>query len=126
MQFFGAPALCDELCGEPIEQFRVAGCFSPDSEVARRPYQSDAEMILPDAVDPDASGEGIGGIDDRLGQFQPSTADLKRDRLWSRHHRDEMAGDFLATIGRISSAKDPCWPDCFAIDQANGMSRSKR
>ena len=51
VQPLDAPAPGDEPAGEPFEQFRMARGIAAEPEIARRPHQTLAEVVLPDPVD---------------------------------------------------------------------------
>lgn len=56
VQFFDAPAIGDELGGQPVEQFRMSGRLAAGAEIAWSRDNAAAEMMLPNAVDQDACG----------------------------------------------------------------------
>ena len=60
---FDVPAGIDELKGEVVEEFGVAGPHALGAEVLRGFDESGAEELLPEAVDGDAGGEGIFFLD---------------------------------------------------------------
>ena len=61
MELLEAPALGDELAGEPVEEIGMGGACAVASEVVGRVRDAGPEVVLPDAVDDDAGGEGVGG-----------------------------------------------------------------
>ena len=65
------PTAADELGGQPVEQFRMAGRGLPATEVFGRPHEPRAEEHLPVAVDRHASRERVGRIDQPAGKSQP-------------------------------------------------------
>ena len=68
MQRFPMPALALQLAGEPIEQLGMGGPLAVVAEIARRPHDAAAEMIMPKAIGQHARRERIFGIDDPTGQ----------------------------------------------------------
>ena len=68
VQAFDPPAAFDEIGGEPVEQFGVAGGFAVGAEVAGGADEASAEMVLPDAVDQDAGRERVVFVADPVGQ----------------------------------------------------------
>ena len=85
------------MTGRLCSNSKVAGCL----------HQPRSKVILPDSIDPDPHGERILRIDDRLGQFQSTTAALERSRFRSGNDRDKVPGDFRTAIRRISASEDP-------------------
>ncbi len=63
-----------EATGEVIEKFGVRGGFAEVAEFAGGIDQAATEVVLPDAIDDDASGEGCGVFDDGLCEFQATAA----------------------------------------------------
>ena len=59
MQVLGAAAGAQELGRQPVEQLGMRRRRALDAEVARRRHQAAAEMVLPDAIDPDARRQRI-------------------------------------------------------------------
>src|SRR5579871_528626 len=57
MQLFQTPAARDKFRGQPVEQFGMSGPFAELAEIARRRYQTPAEMMHPDAIDENATGQ---------------------------------------------------------------------
>ena len=55
MQALDGPSVFDEGDGQPVEQLGVRRAGACESEVIGRRYQTDAEVLLPDSVDDDAS-----------------------------------------------------------------------
>ena len=65
-----APAVGDEASGEPVEQFGVAGGLGPGAEVAQGADQAGPEVVHPDPVDRDTSGQRVLRINDRPGHLK--------------------------------------------------------
>ena len=63
-----------EVRGQPIEKLRVAGAFTQHPEVAGRRDQSHSKMLIPEAVDPHASGEWISSVGESAGEFEATAA----------------------------------------------------
>src|SRR6266480_139798 len=74
MQLLDAAAVSQEIAGEPVEQFRVRRAITVEAEVVRRTDKASAEMIVPDAVDQDASRERIVRAGDPLGELEAALA----------------------------------------------------
>ena len=55
------PAAFDERGREPVEQFRMTGTFSLQSEIIGRLDEADSEMLLPQPIDDDSRGERMIG-----------------------------------------------------------------
>ena len=64
------PAVLDEPVGQVVEQLGVGGRLAQGAEVVDGGDDAPAEEVVPDAVDHDAGGEGVGGVDDPFGQFE--------------------------------------------------------
>ena len=90
----------DELGGEGVEDVALDGGGGADAEVAGGVHEAGAEGVLPEAVDEDACGEGVGGAGDDhaiRGRFQRGQGRVARhdvgggnlfgDRRWRRLHR---------------------------------------
>src|SRR5437762_2207269 len=84
MHRFDAPALTDELDGQPVEELGMRRPCAGGAEVARRRDEAAAEMIVPDPVHHHARGERILGTRDPIGQRGAAAGRLRagprRDR----------------------------------------------
>ena len=67
---FMIPVQSDELGRQPVEQFGVAGPVALRAEVFAGLDDADAEEHLPQAVDGDARGQRVVGLDQPLGQSE--------------------------------------------------------
>src|SRR5262245_21443518 len=80
--------------------------FTARAEIVRRLHDPFAEMILPDAVDHDASGQRIIRVGDPTGEeFAPAPAMIFRNIL-PAENRQKAARDFIAQTLRITLAMD--------------------
>ena len=59
MHFLDAPAVLDEVAGQPVEQFGMRGALAHLAEIVGRADDAFAEMMLPDAIDHHARGQRI-------------------------------------------------------------------
>src|SRR5687767_11537825 len=93
MQTLQPPAAFDELGSEPIEQLRMRRPRTLKTKIAGRSNDPATEVILPDAIDQDASSQRIGRAGQPVGQCQASTGRLNSVfwfddyRLRSGQHR---------------------------------------
>ena len=106
VQRLQAPAVFDELDGEPVEQLRMRGRCGAGPEVARGVDESGPEMVRPDPVDDDAGGEGIFRIDDGPGELEPTAPDGKRRAFFSGEDREELPRHGFALRERIPAQED--------------------
>ena len=67
---FDIPAAVEEAAGQVIEEFRVAGQAALEAEIFGSGHKSGAPEALPEAIDDDASREGIAGIGDPFGKAE--------------------------------------------------------
>ena len=74
VEFFDGPTVLHEAGGQVIEQFGMARRVGLVAEIVRGGDKALAEMMHPDAVDQDAGGEGVVGVDDGLGQLEAAAA----------------------------------------------------
>ena len=74
VEFFERPAGGDEVDGEGIEEFGMGGQIAAEAEVAGGGDEAGAEVVHPDAVDEDAGGERVVGVDEGLGEFEAAGA----------------------------------------------------
>ena len=61
LEVFDVPSGVDEFGGEPVEEIRMRGFLSLDTEVFGCFYETGAEIFLPVAIDGDASGVRVIG-----------------------------------------------------------------
>ena len=66
--FEGAAEVVAEGGGEPVEEFGVGGEVAHVAEVVRGIDEAAAEVVVPDAVDDAAPGEGVLGVGDPVGE----------------------------------------------------------
>lgn len=59
MEAFETPAVVHEVGGEPVEEFGVGGRVAETAEVAGGGGEALTEVLLPNAVDEDAGGQGV-------------------------------------------------------------------
>ncbi len=90
MERLELPAVGDQLGGQPVEQFGVGRLVPLGPEVARRPDDPPAEVVLPDPVGHDPGGQGVVGAGDPVGQDRP-TAGRLRARSGGRERRGRGA-----------------------------------
>ena len=70
VELFDGPIFFDERGGEVVEEFGVGRGFALGAEVIEGGDEAFAEVVHPEAIDEDASGEGIGFGGDGLGEFE--------------------------------------------------------
>jgi hypothetical protein len=94
MQLLQRPALTDETGCQVIQQVGMRRGIGAKAEIARRPNQTGAEELQPDAVDDDASGQRIVGTGNRLGEFEAAAAEdtYKPDESFLGRIRSAFSG----------------------------------
>ncbi len=101
---FDAPAFGDEAEGEPVEESGVGRGIGAEAEVAGGGDEAAAEVVVPDAVDHDPGGEGVGGVDDGAGQFEAAAALVERLAVVvAGEDLEEPAGDGVAEASRAAA-----------------------
>src|SRR5499426_1930560 len=78
---FYAPPTFDELDRQPVEQFGMGRGLASRAEIFGRRYQSLSEILLPDAIDDDAGGQGVISVDDPFRQAEPIRGRVFRERV---------------------------------------------
>src|SRR5262245_46416013 len=106
MQLLGAPAVSDEARGEIVEQFRMRRRIAAQAKVARRPHQSRAKMVEPNAIDPHPRGKRIVGSRDRLSHFEPAAPLDEWFALVAFDNRQELPWDLLVGPSGIAAKED--------------------
>ena len=71
--FHRAPAVADFDC-EPVEEFGMRGFFADATEVVGGFDEASSEVVLPDAVDDAAPGQGVVGMNDPIGECDAAVA----------------------------------------------------
>src|SRR4051794_16458960 len=61
-QVFGGPVVVDQVLRQVVEEFGVGGFFSECAEVVCGGDDALSEEVVPDSVDVDSWGEGVGGV----------------------------------------------------------------
>jgi hypothetical protein len=88
------PAALDEADGQPVEQFGMTRFLAAIAEVVAGRHQASAEVMLPDAVDHDASRQRIVRRGDPAGQLQsPALRGRQGWLLRTGHDAREVTGD---------------------------------
>ena len=103
MQRFDRPAGFDQAAGQPVQQLGMSRQRAHAAEVARRADYSFAEVLLPDAIDHHARGQGMLGRADPLCQLQPAAAGGDGQRLITREDTRQMTRHQGAEL-RITAA----------------------
>ena len=83
----------------------MARGLGAQAEVAGGLDQARAEVVLPDAIDQDAGGEGVAGRGDGSGQFEPPVALSEGSAVGSGEHLDETAWDLGPRLRRAAAAE---------------------
>src|SRR2546423_1442928 len=96
------PAAADELRGQPVEQFRMAGRFALGAKVFGGLDDSGPEILLPILVDHHARGERIRRIENPFCEAQPVLRQILRH--W-RKERGNTRRDLLTSIVVLTAAK---------------------
>ena len=99
------PAVVDEPGGQVIQQLGVGGLFPGGAEVVRRGDEAGAEVVLPDAVDEDAGGEGIAGTGDGAGQTEAAVIGIGA-AVHGGEHLEEAAGHGFAGLAEVAPDQD--------------------
>ena len=111
------PPLADQLGGEIIEQFGVAGTLALGPEVAGGGDQPSAEVVLPEAVD-DHPGQEVAraGVDvgQPVGQARPAVGLLRGGRgrgppsglVGLAQDLEEAGGRFGLLLGEVASLEE--------------------
>ncbi len=103
--FLMRPAVLHEARGQVIQELRMARRIGLVAEIVGRGDDALAKMMQPDAVDQDARGQGIGGVDDRVGQFQAAAAVAEgRGGLGPERISRKPARDNVALVFRLRRA----------------------
>ncbi len=74
VELFNGGAMLGEPVGEVVEEFGMGGECAGAAEVVRVSREAFAEVPGPDAVDNDASGEGVFWVDDPVGEGEAAVA----------------------------------------------------
>src|SRR5687767_15059392 len=96
------------------------------AEVARRAHEAVAEVILPDAIDHDARGEGVVLAGDRFRELEASAAACEWLAVGARDDRGELPRDFLARAGGIAANENFRLHGRLAIDDRLCARRTAR
>ena len=102
----GPVQVADEVDGEMVEQFAVRRRLAEHAEVVHGWHEAAAEEVVPDAVHDDAGGEGIGGVNDMLREFETAAAGGEGLRLCSRERFEEAAGRALGRVARLAAHEE--------------------
>ena len=86
--------MIDEVAGEPVEEFGVAGWLSLAAEVFRGADQAFSEKDLPVAVHGDATGQRMLGVGEPVGEAEAIVGLILGER---RKSGGRASGDLLAT-----------------------------
>ena len=78
VHLFDAPPAPDEFAGEPIEEFRIAGALALSTEIVWCRDDAATEMVLPNTVHYDTSGELAGAVIDISDPIRERTAAIRR------------------------------------------------
>src|SRR5690242_19021450 len=95
------PSSPDELARQPVEKFGKRGPGALRAEIVLGFHNSFAEVLLPDAVHGDASGQRIPRIDNPLGEIEPRRRASRRLGKDSGHtglYGSALAGEFPAQM----------------------------
>jgi hypothetical protein len=68
------PAVFHEVLGEKVEQFGVVRAFAGFAEIVDGADDAFAEVPAPYAIHHDAGGQGIGGVDEPVGELEAAAA----------------------------------------------------
>src|SRR5436190_21204409 len=79
--------------------------FATGAEIAGGADEAEAEVILPDAVDHDARGEGVVFAGDGFGKFQTAAAIFEGLAIWWGENCGESAGYFVAEVGGVAAVE---------------------
>src|SRR4051812_38205326 len=80
MQRLDGPTVSNESLRQPIEQFRINGFFTEQSEVVSRGHDAATEVPSPDAVHDDSTGQRMPGTGDPRRQFRATASTI--DKQW--------------------------------------------
>src|SRR5262245_15644558 len=110
---------------KPIQQLGMARRLRAQAKITWRSDQSRAEVAEPDAIDHDARGQWIFGRGDGSGEFEASTAFLKRLSFCARDDLQELTRHLIALSGRIAANKHTWISFRLSIVQYESMRRSR-
>ena len=115
MQFLQAPAVLDELRGQPVQQIGMRGRFGSHAKVAGSLDQACTKMVCPHAIGDYPRGEWVRRINDPLGEFQSSAAFLERLAIFPCQQSQELARHFVSerVVIKVSFKELPS-PDNYA------------
>ena len=125
VELFDGPAVLHEAGGKVVDQRGVAGRGGLVAEVVGRGDKAFAEVLLPDAVDEDAGGEGVGGAGDVAGEFEAAAAlsiGGAVDRV-GREDFKEAAGDDVGFVLGFAADEDGEVAGVAAVDEDFGAGR---
>ena len=101
---FEAPVFGEEFGGEPVEEFGVGGGGALHAEVVFGFDEAASEVLLPDAVDDDACGEGVFRADDPFGEIE--AVGLKGGGLEGVEDAGGAGSDFVGGAGEVAFDED--------------------
>src|SRR5256885_16405787 len=95
MHGFDTPPFLHEPPCQPVEQFRMTWGFGSQTEIARRPHQASAEVMLPNAIYHHARGQWVLGVRNGAGKFKAAIAVLEGLPFRTGEHLKKLARHFL-------------------------------
>ena len=123
VQLLDGPALGHEPARQPVEQIRMARGVTAQSKIAWGAHDAFAEMPLPHAVHHHAGGQRIVLTGDRLREFQPAGAFVKRLAILAFDEFEKLAGHAVAQIRAFAADEDARVPRGPNILQRHGLGR---
>lgn len=115
---FDVPTGIDELKGEVVEEFGVAGPHALSAEVLGSFDEAGAEELLPEAVYGDAGGEGVFFFDEPVGEVH-ATWDVA-GFFKRREEVGGVAGNDIADLGVVSADADVGGVDGLSLAHDHG------
>ena len=119
---FDGPVIFDEIEGEVIEEFWVAGELAGFAEVVGGADDSLPEEVFPNAVGHDAGGEGVVGIGDPVGEFEAAGVIRGNVGAGAGLHGDgdETTRDFGPFVADLSADVDVAVGDGIGFRDGHG------
>ncbi len=104
---FDGPSVFHEVVGEPVEEFRVRGRAAEGAEIGGTGGEGFSEVVLPDAIDDDTGGEGVGLVGEPFCEGCPPSGGggAFRDTEWVAIENGERAGCDVAPAVLFGDAR---------------------
>src|SRR3989442_11458541 len=105
-ELFCRPALAAVRVCKPIEELRVTWPFAERAKVIHRGDEALAKEVMPNAVHHHPGQEGIGRLEDALGQLEAPTTFPHRGLVRSGQRFEKAARHLLPQLSGLASDED--------------------